>query len=496
MMSNIEGRPHPLRLEALVVFAVCLCVYWPRIGTTGFSMTEAHRVIPGWEMRESGRWLLPTLFGQVYLRKPPGMPWAVAGSSWLLGESEFSARAVSAASATAMALVALVFGRRWFGARGGLAAGLATALTPLFWAPGRSAEIEALNNFFCHASVLLLLDIMIRPGAGKASRVGMGLLAGLAIAGAGLAKGPAGLAAIFATIPAACMALRSWRPARTAPIWIGTALAAGVLLSIFLAIKSAVTASGATPVLQSVSDFLWRADRLTPAGVAKVLVMPLAAVASALPAALGLLAALARQRPDEPHEDRLARCTATALAITCGLSLLVMVAAGVGNPRYAMPSLTFLPMLAGYVVRQAARGDRIARRTLLGRTWAWPALLLAGAVLFVVAIEPRKRASSGREAGIALSAVLTDGDEIVADSLIDTRPEVLLYARDAVRARGGDLRIRWIPGLASDPARASPGAIAVLRTDNGEAGQLTSARAGKEIARGRVHKFPFVAVRF
>ena len=39
------------------------------------------------------------------------------------------------------------------------------ALTPWFWSPGRSAEIESLNNFATHAAVLLILDIMIGPRA-------------------------------------------------------------------------------------------------------------------------------------------------------------------------------------------------------------------------------------------------------------------------------------------------------------------------------------------
>src|SRR5688572_8287769 len=153
------GMPtRPALWHVLAVLGVCLLVYWPRLGATGFSSTEGHRVIPAWEMLDTGGWLVPTMFGQAYLRKPPGMAWAVAASSAVLGRTEFAGRAVSAAAATGLALLALVFGGRWFGR--GLPAGLAASLLPLMWASGRSAEIEALHALAAVAAAMLLLDVL------------------------------------------------------------------------------------------------------------------------------------------------------------------------------------------------------------------------------------------------------------------------------------------------------------------------------------------------
>ena len=86
--------------SVLIVLLVCGAVYWPRLGERGLASTEGHRVIPAWEMLESGNWLVPRLFGQIYARKSPGIHWAVALSSRILGETEFAARAVGAMSAT------------------------------------------------------------------------------------------------------------------------------------------------------------------------------------------------------------------------------------------------------------------------------------------------------------------------------------------------------------------------------------------------------------
>src|SRR5690606_4823581 len=158
-------------------------------------------------------WLLPRMFGQAYLRKPPGMYWAIAGSSALFGESEWAARAVSAAAATALALVACLFATRWFGRPWGLVAGLAQALMPLMWLPGRSAEIEALTTLAIVAACRMLIDWAVPP----ASRSGLRrtLLAGgaaVALAAASLVKGPVVLPFAAAALAGAGLAQRSVRP--------------------------------------------------------------------------------------------------------------------------------------------------------------------------------------------------------------------------------------------------------------------------------------------
>ena len=224
-----------------LILAVCAAVYWVGLGKNGLSMSEGHRAIPGWEMVRSGEWLVPRMFERVYVRKPPGMFWAIAASAKVLGETEFSARAVSALAMTLSALVVFLVARRWFGNAGGLAAGLAQALTPLWWSVGRSAEIEALNNALTQAACLLVVDAMVRwrggiDGSAGASAVGgresftgsLLTLMGVAICtgGALLVKGPACASAIGATLLAGVLVKRSARAAFRPGVVVGLVLGA------------------------------------------------------------------------------------------------------------------------------------------------------------------------------------------------------------------------------------------------------------------------------
>jgi hypothetical protein len=81
-------------------------------------------------MLETGDLLVVRLFEQAYLRKPPGMPWAIALSTLTFGPGEFASRFVSAVAIAIGALASLLFIQRWFGKPFGLIAGLAFVLAP------------------------------------------------------------------------------------------------------------------------------------------------------------------------------------------------------------------------------------------------------------------------------------------------------------------------------------------------------------------------------
>lgn len=106
-------------VQAMVIVAVALILFLPGLGSTGLSMSEGHRVVPGWEMLERGDWRVPHMFERVYLRKPPGMPWAIAASSMVFGKTELAARLVSVVATALAGVCACWFARRWYGARWG-----------------------------------------------------------------------------------------------------------------------------------------------------------------------------------------------------------------------------------------------------------------------------------------------------------------------------------------------------------------------------------------
>jgi 4-amino-4-deoxy-L-arabinose transferase-like glycosyltransferase len=508
--SRAGGRPPALHLA--MVLLVCALVYWPLLGATGLTSTEGHRVIPGWEMMETGDYLVTRMFDQIYLRKPPGMPWAVALSSSIFGQTEFAPRAVSALAMTSMALLTTFFAARWFGRRWSLWGGLAAALMPVLWSTGRAAEIEALNNFAAAAAVFLLIDLLIiQRAAPLRAQFPTVLAAAAAITLAALAKGPAAFAAIGMTIVASAVVLRSARVLLRPGLWIAAAIPAILFGALVIAIGRAVEDAGQTPVLQGVSDFLWSGRNLTLNNSGKVLVMGPSALVTALPASLALIFVWERSTGLEPgapctdpsRADQLAR----AIALTCILSLALLTAMGVQNPRYAQPSLVFLPVLVAYIARGTAgmfneRRLKVARAFLPARGLVWLAVLLAAAIYYIGWHQHHQRSrSSGREAGIALAEHLPAGAIVWADQLIEARPEVLLYARRAAAAQGRDVTIRWIPDLARRlGADLIPpvGTCLALRTDDGADEHAAVLNLPQEslqferLAAGRVHKFDFV----
>lgn len=500
-----------LRVQAALIVAVCAMVYWPMLGRSGFSSTEGHRVIPGWELLDHSRadaargpldeWLAPRMFGQVYLRKPPGMPWAVAASAAVAGESEWSARAVSALAASLAALASFGFATRWFGAPYGLAAGLVHALTPWFWSPGRSAEIEALNNFATHAAALLVLDLLIGP-RGRVWSVGFRAGAAvLAIIAAGLAKGPAGAPVLGGVILAVVIVKRSWRYLLN-PGWIAAMIgAAGVLTGLGMAISGAAARAGQTAITQGVGDFLWE-----PSRAAAILTLPLVALAAGLPGSLAMVfawspagrAALSpRQRDAEPARDGPSDI-ARALAWSTLLSLLILVIAGVSNPRYTMPAMALPAVLAAHAASVAAsgreaKGTRVWRLLTLGHPAVVPGLLLIGALVYIPLSESQRDRSSGRAAGIEIGERLADGAEVWADHVVEARPEVLLYAQRRAAELSRRVEVRWKPATVEQPAPLPPGGNYVLLRSDAESGETARyAGAGAPLERiwaGRVHKY-------
>ncbi|MCW5775441.1 MAG: glycosyltransferase family 39 protein [Phycisphaeraceae bacterium] len=484
---------------------VCL----PFLGSGGLFATEGHRAISGWEMldtlREEGRAsreatsaiLVPRLFGVPYLRKPPGISWATALSAAAFGQSEFSARLPSALAMLGMTLSAWWFARRWFSNRWALAAGMAQLLMPWLWPIARGAEIESLNLLGAQLASLAAVDLCRRERAGRVLVIVLGAC-GITLMGA--MKGPAGAPALVAALLAACVVGRTFRPLANARVWAMTAC--GCLPLALLGWGVAREAARLPNVVtQSVGEFLWSLDR-----VVGVLALGPVALASMLPFSLALLfpwGGDARREAGSGLPES-AVTTARTLAWACVLTLTIFALSGVSNPRYAMPASVFVAPLVAYVMLGAASGftvlrARIARGLMLGHPAAWAAAMFAALVADLAWFEPGRRATSGREAGFALATSLPDGAVVVADHLVEARPETLLYAVRRAREQGSRVVVRWDPGLISLGVLPE-GTIVVLRTDGASDELARVERIGlaprlEAVASGTVHKFTFTAFR-
>ncbi len=458
---TLESRGAWLRsawAQVVVLLCVCLCLYWFQLGRPGLFDSEAQRVLPGWNMAQGGDRFVPHLFERPYARKPPGMPWAVALATELLGQSEFSARSVSALSATLTAMLSFFFAHRWLGSRfafAGLTAGVAQATLPLMLAPATAAEIEMLHNFWAALAALCMVDLLVVPVATRPLRVATAVGVALGTAGMIVTKGPAALPVLgAAAMTGFVMAARHQLPGlrlrgsvAVAAFVGGACLAASVLLEM----KRRIAALPPDlVVLQDPREFLWNLSRL-----GSIVTLPLTALASALPASIALLLVLPRKwwGGHVAHDPSLV--PPIAVAWTVIVSLVLFTAAGVSNTRYTMPAMGVLGPPVAAVVMVWLASALAPQRRMRGVLVTGAISTLAVAAFIVTRISNHTRANgSGQTIAASLASALPQTDAPItvwADGAIETRAEVLHYVSELRRAQGHPITVRWWPILTKEP---------------------------------------------
>src|SRR5205809_823324 len=119
--------------DALVIFLLgCLCFTF-NLGAAPLSGTEGHRAITAHQMLQSHHYLVPSLYGYTYLKKPPLAYWTLALFERLFGAHEFVWRLPSVLAASAMAAFICLMTARWFDRVSGLAAGIACLSLIALW---------------------------------------------------------------------------------------------------------------------------------------------------------------------------------------------------------------------------------------------------------------------------------------------------------------------------------------------------------------------------
>jgi 4-amino-4-deoxy-L-arabinose transferase-like glycosyltransferase len=148
----------PQRWVTLVLLLWCALLFFHGLNSAELYRTESLRAIIAAECLRNGNWIVPTLYSQPLLTKPPGMYIAIALCSWPWGEvTQWSARLPSALAATAMVFLFYWYFARILGQTGGLLAALMLP-TSMFWldkAP--SAEIDMLQVAWVSGALLFFL---------------------------------------------------------------------------------------------------------------------------------------------------------------------------------------------------------------------------------------------------------------------------------------------------------------------------------------------------
>ena len=106
-----------LAIPVLVV-AFCGFLFFYGLGAGQLYRTEGLRAIIAAEFLRTGNWIVPMLYGEPLLTKPPGMYAAIALASWPQGQvTEWSARLPSALASSGIVLVMSLYFRRQLGCR-------------------------------------------------------------------------------------------------------------------------------------------------------------------------------------------------------------------------------------------------------------------------------------------------------------------------------------------------------------------------------------------
>ena len=142
----------------LLLTALCALLFFYRLNVRDFETTdEARRALVVRAMIESGDYVIPTLSGQVYLKKPPLYYWLAASVSRVAdSKDEWVYRLPSALAALGSVLLLFLLAERLLDRRAALLASVMLATCILFVIRGSRAQIDMTLTFFVLVAMLCL----------------------------------------------------------------------------------------------------------------------------------------------------------------------------------------------------------------------------------------------------------------------------------------------------------------------------------------------------
>jgi 4-amino-4-deoxy-L-arabinose transferase-like glycosyltransferase len=141
-------------------FLIALCLFCFFYGLTAGPLykNESLRAILAAEVLRSGDWIVPRLYGEPILTKPPGMYIAIALVSWPFGEvTEITARLPSALAASFTVFLFFWYFKRQLGKLGGYLAAIILTTSWMWLDKAPSAEIDMLQVAWVSAAILFFL---------------------------------------------------------------------------------------------------------------------------------------------------------------------------------------------------------------------------------------------------------------------------------------------------------------------------------------------------
>ncbi len=182
------------RRDLALLLLVCALAFGFRLGRLGLiDPDEPFYAQTAAEMLDRHDWVTPHIFGHAQFEKPVLFYWLGCVSFAVLGRNELAARLPGALAATLLVLATWAFGRRAFGARAGLLAGLVLATGLTFAVTARMMLTDVVFALFVCGACFCFWRAVEPRGAGPPPHATRwALLAVAASALAVLTKGPLG----------------------------------------------------------------------------------------------------------------------------------------------------------------------------------------------------------------------------------------------------------------------------------------------------------------
>jgi len=151
--------------HCLLLTAICLATFFAGLGRSAIGDSdEAFYAESAREMVESGDWVTPHYNYEYRFQKPILYYWLVSATYQVWGIGEAAARFPSALAGLALTLMTFGCGRRWFGPRTGLIAGLIVATSFGYFPIARSALPDLPLAFFISLATWTLSEALLgRP---------------------------------------------------------------------------------------------------------------------------------------------------------------------------------------------------------------------------------------------------------------------------------------------------------------------------------------------
>jgi 4-amino-4-deoxy-L-arabinose transferase-like glycosyltransferase len=154
--TQAAARPWWRERELYCLILVVLAAHFFRLNELTIRGEESRRFTIGWEMVQSGDWIVPRVQGEPVFYRPPLQNWLLGLSAWLCGTCDaWAVRLPGALAVLATALLLYFYCRRSLSPLGAFTAGASFATMAQVLELGRLAETEALFTLLVSASLLV-----------------------------------------------------------------------------------------------------------------------------------------------------------------------------------------------------------------------------------------------------------------------------------------------------------------------------------------------------